>query len=89
MLFILGENQDIVEIHQDKFIGLGVEYEVHHARECWRGICKPERHDSVFIRTKAHSECCLWDIFFTNANLVIPHTEGKLGKHLCTFELLE
>ena len=35
------------------------------------------------------SECCLGDIFFTNANLMITHTEIKLGENLSTFELFE
>ena len=59
ILLILGEDQDIIEIHQDEFIGIGVEYEIHHPREYWRSIDKAERHDSIFIRTKACSECCL------------------------------
>ena len=89
ILLILGEDQNIIEIHQNEFIGVGVEDKVHHSREYWRSIDKAERHDSIFIRTKACSQCCLGDIFFTNANLMITNTEVKLGKHLCTFELLE
>ena len=49
ILLILGEDQKIIEIHQDEFICVGVEDEVHHARECWRSVDKAERHDSVFI----------------------------------------
>ena len=89
ILFILGEHQDIIEIHQGEFIGVGVEDEVHHTRESWRGIYKAERHDSIFIRTKACSECCLGNILFTNANLMITHMKVKLGENFSTFELLE
>ena len=89
ILLILGEDQDIIEIHQDEFIGIGVEDEIHHPREHWRSIDKAERHDNIFIRTKACSECCLGNIFFTNANLMITHTKVKLGEHFSTFELLE
>src|SRR4051812_16206183 len=89
ILLILGEDQYIIEIDQDKFICVGVEDEVHHSRESWRSIDKAERHDSIFIRTKACSECCLGNIFFTNANLMITHTKIKLGEHFSTFELLE
>ena len=89
ILLILGEDQYIIEIHQDEFIGIGVEDEIHHSRECWRSIDKAERHDSIFIRTKACSECCLGNIFYTNANLVITHMDIKLGEYLGTFELFE
>ena len=89
ILLILGKDQDIIKIYQDEIICVRVEDEVHHARECWRSIDKAERHDSVFIRTIACSKCCLGDIFFTNANLMITHTELKLGEYLGTFELLE
>ena len=89
ILLILGEDQDIVEIHQDEFIGIGVEDEIHHPRECWRNIDKAERHDSIFIRTKACSECCLGNIFFTNVNLMITHTKVKLGEHFSTLKWLE
>ena len=89
ILLILGKDEDIIEIHQDEIICVRIEYEVHHARERWRSIDKAERHDSVFIRTIACSECCLRDILFTNANLMITHTEVKLGEYLSTFKLLE
>ena len=89
ILLVLGKDQNVIEIDQDEVICVGVEYEVHHTRECWRGIGKPKRHDSALIRAKARSESCLWDIFFTDVNLVIPHMEVNLGKHLCTFELLK
>ena len=89
ILLILGEDQDIIEIHQDEFIGVRVEDEVHHSRERWRSIDKAERHDSIFIRTKACSKCCLRNIFFTNANMMITHTKVKLGENFSTFEFLE
>ena len=38
ILLILGKDQYIIEIHQDEFIGIGVEDEIHHPRECWRSI---------------------------------------------------
>ena len=47
ILLILGEDQNIIEIHQDEFIGIWVEDEIHHPRECWRSIDKAERHDSI------------------------------------------
>ena len=89
ILLILGKDQNVIEIHQDKVICVRVEDEVHHARECWRSIDKAERHDSVFIGTIACSKCCLGDVLFTNVNLMITHTEVKLGEYLSTFELFE
>ena len=89
ILLVLGKDQNIIEIHQDEIIGVGVEDKVHHSRECWRSIDKAERHDSIFIRTIACSECCLGDILFMNANLMITHTEVKLGEYLSALKLLE
>ena len=89
ILFVLGKDQNIIKIHQEKVICVRVEDEVHHARECWRSIDKAKRHDSVFVGTIACSECCLGDVLFTNANLMISHTEVKLGEYLSTFELFE
>ena len=89
ILLVLGKDQNIIEIHQDEIICVRVEDEVHHAKECWRSIDKAERHDIIFIRTIACSECCLRDILFTNPNLMITHAKVKLGEYLGTFELLE
>lgn len=89
ILFSLGENQDIIKVHKDEFIGVWVEDEVHRARESRRGIGKPKRHDSILIRTKARSESCLGNIFFTDSNLVIAQPKINLGNHFSTFELLE
>ena len=41
--------QNVVEIDQNKVIGVGVEDEVHHARESRRSVDEAKRHDSVFI----------------------------------------
>ena len=89
ILLVLGKDQNVIEIYQDEVICVRVEDEVHHARECWRSIDKAERHDSLFIRTIACSECCLGNILFTNSNLMIAHTEIKLGEYSSTFELFE
>ena len=42
ILFVLGKDQNIIEIHQDKIICVRVEDEVHHAIERWRSIDKTE-----------------------------------------------
>ena len=89
IILVLGIDQNVIEIDQDEVICVGVEDEVHHARECWRNVDKAERHDSVFVGTIACSECCLGDVLFANANLMIAHTEVKLGEYLSTFELFE
>ena len=50
MIFlVLRENQNVVEIDQNEVIGVGVEDEVHHAREHRRSVDEAKRHDSVFI----------------------------------------
>ena len=49
ILLILGGDQNIIEIHQNEFIGVGVEDEVHHTRERRRSVGAAKRHDGVFI----------------------------------------
>ena len=50
MIFlVLRENQNVIEIDQNEVIGVGVEDEVHHARERRRSVGEAKRHDSVFI----------------------------------------
>ena len=49
ILLVLGENQNVVEIDQNEVIGVGIEDEVHHARESQRSVDEAKRHDSVFI----------------------------------------
>ena len=49
ILLVLGKDQNVIEIDQDKVICVGVEDEVHHAREHWGSVDKAERHDGVFI----------------------------------------
>ena len=50
MIFlVLGENQNVIEIDQNEVIGVGIEDEIHHARECRRSVDEAKRHDSVFI----------------------------------------
>ena len=50
MIFlVLRKDQNVVEIDQNKVIGVGIEDEVHHARERRRSVGEAKRHDSVFI----------------------------------------
>ena len=50
MIFlVLRKDQNVVEIDQNKVIGVGVEDEVHHARESRRSVDEAKRHDSVFV----------------------------------------
>ncbi len=49
ILLVLGKDQNIIKIHQDKMICVRVEDEVHHARECRRRVDEAKRHDNVFI----------------------------------------
>ena len=49
ILLVLGKDQNVIEVDQDKVICVGLEDEVHHARECGRSVDEAKRHDSVFI----------------------------------------
>src|SRR6187399_3000973 len=81
ILFILGEYQDVVQIHKHKFIGVGVENVVHHSQEGGWSISEAKRHDCIFIGAVACSERSLVNIFFTDTDLVITHPEIELREH--------
>ena len=50
MIFlVLRKDENVVKIDQNKVIGVGIEDEVHHARERRRSVDEAKRHDSVFI----------------------------------------
>ena len=49
ILLVLGKDQNVIEVDQDKVICVGVEDEIHHARECWWSIDEAKRHDNIFI----------------------------------------
>ena len=49
ILLVLGKDQNVIEVDQDEVLCVGVEDEVHHARECWRSVDEAKIHDSVFI----------------------------------------
>ena len=49
ILLVLGKDQNVIKVDQDEVICVGVEDEVHHARESWRSVDEAKRHDSVFI----------------------------------------
>ena len=45
MIFlVLGKDQNVIEVDQDEVICVGVEDEIHHARERWRSIDEAKRH---------------------------------------------
>ena len=50
MIFlVLRKDQNVIKVHLDEVICVGVEDEVHHARESQRSVDEAKRHDSVFI----------------------------------------
>ena len=49
ILLVLGKDQNVIEVDQDEVICVGVEDEVHDARESRRSIDEAKRHDSVFV----------------------------------------
>ena len=49
ILLVLGKDQNVIEVDQDEVICVGIEDEVHHARERRRSVDEAKIHDSVFI----------------------------------------
>ena len=50
MIFlVLQKDQNVIEVDQNEVISVGIEDQVHHAKESRRSVDEAERHDSVFI----------------------------------------
>src|ERR1041384_5900073 len=54
-----------------------------------RGVRKAKRHDRKLIQSITSAEGCLANVLLTDTNLVVPHLQIKLGKHLCSMQLLK
>ena len=86
---ILRKDQNVVEIEQDKLILEWRENIVHQSIKSRRSISQTKRHDRILIRAKTSPECRLRNVFLANANLMIAHSEIKLGEYFSTFQLFE
>jgi hypothetical protein len=54
-----------------------------------RGIGQPKGHYQIFIETVSGGQSSLWDIFFTDLDLMIARTKVNLPENLWSNQLIE
>jgi hypothetical protein len=90
MLFpTLRKDQDVINEDHDKLVQLFHENQVHQVHEVSGGVGQTKRHHQILIKTVSGGESSLWDIFFTNLDLMIARTKVNLKKDLCSNQLIE
>ena len=82
-------NEDIVEVHHQKFAGEGPENFIHEAHKCAWSIGETEWHDEPFIQSLAYLEGRLPLVTFPNTNLMITVAEVQLGEDHGSGELIQ
>jgi hypothetical protein len=53
------------------------------------GVGQTKRHYQILIKTVSAGESSLWDIFFTNLDLMIARMKVNLREDLCSNQLIE
>jgi hypothetical protein len=53
------------------------------------GVGQNKKHHQILIKTVSGGESSLWDIFFTDLNLMIARAKVNLQKDLCSNQLIE
>jgi hypothetical protein len=93
MLFVLfltfRKDQDVINEDHDKLVQLFHENRVHQVHEVSGGIGQTKRHHQILKKTVLGGESSLWDIFFTNLDLMIAKTMVNLRKDLRSNQLIE
>jgi hypothetical protein len=85
MLFLtLRKDQDLINEDHDKLVQLFHENRVHQVHEVSRGIGQTKGHHQILIETILGGESSLWDILFTNLDLMIARTKVNLRENLCS-----
>jgi hypothetical protein len=89
MLFpTLRKDQDVINENHDKLVQLFHENQVQ-VHEVSGGVGQTKRHHQILIKTVSGGESSLWDIFFTDLDLMIARTKVNLKKDLCSNQLIE
>ena len=72
MIFLgFGIDENIINKDDHKDIKFLQEDAIHQIHEISRSIGEAEGHDSEFIETISSRECCFWNIFFSDLDLMI------------------
>jgi hypothetical protein len=79
MLFLtFRKDQDVIYEDHDKLVQLFHENWVHQVHEVSGGIGQTIRYHQILIKTVSGGESNLWDIFFTDLDLMIARTKVNL-----------
>ena len=70
-LFTLGVNKNFIQKYYNKTIHIFVEYVVHEAHECRRGIGKTKWNHHELIMVVLSFELNIMNVFIINSNLMI------------------
>jgi hypothetical protein len=90
MLFpTLRKDKDVVNEDHDKLVHLFHENRVHQVHEVSGGVGQTKRHHQTLIKIISGGERSLWDIFFTDLDLMIDRAKVNLQKDLCSNQLIE
>src|SRR4051812_8362663 len=75
LLFRFGIDQNIIDEHHKKLVKVLHKDLIHEIHEVSRGIGQPKRHHRVLIVTIPSLKCGLWNIRFSNLQLMITRSK--------------
>jgi hypothetical protein len=79
MLFLtLRKDQDVINEDHDKLVQLFHKNRVHQVHEVSGGVGQSKRHHQILVKTVLGGESSLWDIFFTDLDLMIARMKVNL-----------
>jgi CDP-glycerol glycerophosphotransferase (TagB/SpsB family) len=79
MLFLtLRKYQDVIYEDHGKLVQVFHENRVHQVHEVSGGVVQTKRHHQILVKTVSGGESSLWDIFFTDLDLMIARTMVNL-----------
>ena len=82
MLFLrFGVDKNAVKIYHNELIEVFHENKVHDTRERRWCIGETKGHDSELVETVASGERCLWNILFSDLDLMVTHSQVQLGEY--------
>lgn len=84
----LGENQNIIQIDDNKMIKIIMKDFIHHPHKGGRSISEPKRHYKPLKETKAYFEHNFSSILRLHLNMMIPTFEIQHWKELWTLQLI-
>ena len=83
VLFIVAEDEDVVQIYDNEDIGHVVEDVVHEMLKCGWGVGHTKGHDEVFERLVLCTKGSFPLVSQGYPNIVVAHLEVNLGEDFC------